>query len=426
MSNSFIIANTRIIDPFTDTDCEGDIFIRAGIIQEGSDTMPADAREIDGAGLICAPAFSDIHVHFREPGGEHSETVASGCLAAACGGFGAVAPMPNTTPPLDRPDRVRWQIEEASRHSPVRIMPSACITVGRQGRELTDMRALAEAGAAFFTDDGSTVRSDELMREAMARAAELGMVVVDHAQRSTDEKRGVMHAGSRSADLGLPGISTQAEAEVIERDIQLAEATGCAVHIQHITSAAGVKLVGEGKARGVKVSAELTPHHLLLCDQDIPGDDANFKMNPPLRSPADRAALRAGILAGDIDCFATDHAPHHPDLKAKGFLKAPFGVVGLETAVGVTFTELVVDGSMGVREWIAAWTSSPLGLIGRAGTPLTPGSPSRLVLLDPAREWRVDPSKFHSLSRNSCFQGRHLHCRVRAVILDGIYIESDG
>jgi dihydroorotase len=425
MAGSFVIGNARVIDPGNARDSIETLCIRDGVIADSSAELPADAIEIDAGGLIAAPAFVDLHVHFREPGGERSETIAGGCRTAARAGFGTVVPMPNTTPPLDTPARLRWQIEQAHRHSPVELIPSACITRGRQGLELSDLEALAAAGAAFFTDDGSTVRSDELMRAAMQRAAELDLMVVDHAQRSSDEQHGVMHAGRRSAELGFPGISSEAESEVVARDIELAEQTGCAVHIQHITSAAGVDLVRQAKARGVRVSAELTPHHLALCDEDVPGDDANFKMNPPLRSAADRAALRAGIVSGAIDCFATDHAPHARGLKQKGFLKAPFGVIGLETAIGVTYSQLVLGGELDVVEWIAKWTTEPRRLISRPCNGLQPGAPARLVLIDPAARWRVGEDDFDSTSHNSCFLGLELTARARAVILNGIYISRD-
>lgn len=417
VENSYLITGARVVDPFSHRDVVDDIYIENGLICEAPDDIPAGTERIDATGLIAAPAFVDLHVHFREPGGEQSETIASGCRAAEQGGFGTVVPMPNTNPPIDNPDRMAWQVDEARRHGGVEVVPSACITIGRNGEQLTDMRALAEAGAAFFTDDGSTVMSDDLMRAAMCRSAELGLAVVDHAQRSSDERVGVMHAGKRSAELGLPGIPTEAETFIIERDIRLAEETGCAIHIQHITSAAGAELVRRGKERGARVTAEVTPHHIALCDGDVAGDDANFKMNPPLRSAEDRAALREALSTGVIDCFATDHAPHAADLKARGFLEAPFGVVGLETAVGVTYTDLVATGRLDIYKWVECWTAKPMRLLPRKGHPLLPGEPGRIVLIDPSAEWVVDPQSFNSLSSNTCFGGRTLLAKVSRTIL---------
>ncbi len=417
MSKSLYIAGANIADPVAGRLNEGDIYIEGDTIVETPNRIPADAEVLDAQGLLLAPALTDLHVHLREPGGEASETIATGCRAAAAGGFGTIVPMPNTTPPTDTIERLRWQIDTAARSSAVQVCPSACISVDRKGEKLTEMEGLAANGAAFFTDDGSTVSDEGLMREAMHRAAALGLAVVDHAQRSADERVGVMHAGQQSESIGLPGIPTEAETEIIARDIELAEDTGCAIHIQHITSGAGVDLVRKAKARGVKVTAELTPHHLVLCDQDVTGADANFKMNPPLRTSEDRAALREALLEGVIDCFATDHAPHALGLKQRGFIDAPFGVVGLETAIGVTYTALVETGVMSVLDWLRLWTVEPARIINRDMAPIQPGSLANLVLIDTNTRWIVKPEALLSKSKNTCFAGATVAGRAFETIL---------
>lgn len=417
MSKSLYITGATIADPVLERLYEGDVFIERDRIVETPARIPGEAEVIDARGLLLAPAFTDLHVHLREPGGAESETIATGCRAAAAGGFGTIVPMPNTKPPIDTVERLRWQIETAAKSSAVEVCPSACISLGRKGEQLTDMEALAASGAAFFTDDGSTVSDDSLMRDAMRRAAALGLAVVDHAQRSDDERVGVMHAGRHSEAIGLPGIPTEAETEIIARDIDLAEETGCAIHIQHITSGAGAELVRQAKARGVRVSAELTPHHLVLCDQDVTGADANFKMNPPLRTAEDRAALRAALLDGTIDCFATDHAPHALELKQRGFIDAPFGVVGLETAIGVTYTALVESGVMPVLDWVKLWTVKPSQIIKREQGAIQPGSRANLVLIDTTTRWVVKPELLLSKSKNTCFAGSAIVGRAFETLL---------
>lgn len=417
MNKRIYIQGARVLDPVTGRDEARDLYLEDGRLAEVPESLPADVEFVRASGLMAAPAFCDLHVHFRQPGGEDAETVASGCRAAAAGGFGSVVPMPNTKPPIDTPELVRWEIEEARRAGQVAVYPSACITRGRAGRELTDMAALAAAGAVFFTDDGSTVMDDAIMLEAMRTAAGLGMPIVDHAQRGVGGDRGVMHAGACSAKLGLPGIPSEAETEIVERDIKLAEQTGCALHVQHLSAAGSIDLIRSAKERGVKVTAEVTPHHLALCDEDVLADDANLKMNPPLRSPADREALRMGICDGVIDCFATDHAPHPAESKARGFREAPFGVIGLETAAGVTYTELVATGEMEVMDWLRCWTTKPMSILGKRMPELVQGQKISIALWDPDMNWKVDSGGFLSSSENSCFSGRELTCKLVKIIL---------
>jgi dihydroorotase len=421
---NFIIEGGRVVDPAAGTDALGELWIADGrIVAPGAFSRTA-ATALDASGRLVAPAFIDLHVHLREPGNDAAETIASGTRAAAAGGFQTVVAMPNTRPPLDDPARVRFQIETARAAGFAAVVPSACLTKGRRGTEVADLEALAAAGAGVFTDDGSTVMDDAVMREAMRRAAALGIVVMDHAQDHEAECRGVMHEGARSRRLGLPGIPSGAETRIVERDIRLARETGCRLHIQHISGREALAAVGRAAADGVQVTAEVTPHHLALCDDDIREPDPNFKMNPPLRSARDRAALEAAVADGRIACLATDHAPHTAEAKARGFLHAPFGVVGLETAVGVTWERLVRAGKMTVLEWVRRWTGGPAAVLRRPVPSLAAGAPANVVVIEVDTEWTVDPSAFFSRSRNTPFAGWTLHGRPVTTIYKGHVVSA--
>ncbi len=417
MTASFILSGGRILDPATGEDNVRDLFIANGRIAEHP---PAGAEIIDARGRLVTPGLIDLHVHLREPGGEENETLETGSRAAARGGFTTIVAMPNTRPPHDTAETVAFVARRGAEIGRTRILPSGAITVGRKGRELTNLAALAGAGAVAFTDDGSTVQDDALMRRAMDIARDLDRPIMDHAQDNTIERQGgVMHEGDASRRLGLPGIPTEAEARIVRRDIELAEATGCAVHIQHVTSAAGANLIRAARARGLRVTGELTPHHLALCDEDIDPGNTNFKMNPPLRTRADRDALRAALLDGALSCFATDHAPHSADKKARGFLKAPFGIVGLETAIGVTWTLLVRGEWMTPLDWLRRWTVEPARVIGLNSPTLAPGAPADVALLDVESPWIVHPNEFETKSHNTPFANWTLYGRAVATWLAG-------
>ncbi len=416
---NLILTGGRVVDPVTGSDTQGEVWVADGRIVAPGVFARDGAMVIDASGRLVAPAFIDLHVHLREPGNDAAETIASGTRAAAAGGFQTVVAMPNTTPPLDSPDLVRFQIDTARAAGYCGVVPSACLTKGRKGAEVADLAALADAGAGVFTDDGSTVMDDAVMREAMVRAAARGIAVMDHAQDHEAERRGVMHEGAGSRRLGLPGIPSGAETRIVERDIRLAAETGCRLHIQHISGRDALEAVRRAAAHGVPVTAEVTPHHLALCDEDIHEPDPNFKMNPPLRSAADRDALAAAIADGSITCLATDHAPHTAEAKARGFLQAPFGIIGLETAIGVTWDRLIRSGKMSVVEWIRRWTAGPAAVLHRPCPSLAAGSPANLVVLDVDREWTVDPTAFFSRSRNTPFEGWTLHARPAVTIHEG-------
>ena len=368
--------------------------------------------------LVIPGGLVDVHVHFRDPGVPEAETRASGAAAAAAGGFSLVVTMPNTTPAGDNPAWIREQIEDDS--LPCRIWPSACITKGRLGAEVADLEALAAAGAAFFTDDGSYVADAKVMREAMVRAAKLGKAVCQHAVVPELLGAGVIRNCPIARKYNLPVMPPEAETEAVRRDIALVRETGCALHVQHISCAETVELIRSARREGLPVSGEATPHHLLLSCEDIPANDANFKMAPPLGCREDRAEIRRGVIDGTLSMFATDHAPHLAAKKQGGFIGTANGIVGLETAVAVTYQAMVVEEGMSEQEWVARWTTGPLALLGlpqglspsgvcpQLGSVPNKGlSPSGLgtTIIDRKANKAVEPANFKSKSRNTPFAG---------------------
>lgn len=414
MTNLFL-TKIRRIDPLHRTDTVGDVIIREGILQTEGSSVEGLPR-IDGTGLIVAPGFWDTHVHFRDPGNPAAETRRTGAEAAAAGGFTHVVPMPNTVP---AGDSVTWLSEQLADDLPVTLHPSACLSSGRQGRTVSDIETLAKHGAACFTDDGSYLFSDDVMREAMIRAAHAQKTVFDHAVVPELAKDGVIRESEIASTLKLPIFPAEAEVEAIARDIRLCRETKCTLVIQHISTAAGVDLVRQARAEGLPVHAEASPHHLALAVEDIPGDDGNWRMNPPLGTREDRAAIRKGVLDGTLALFATDHAPHTFESKSKGFLKAPFGVIGLETAIGVTWKAMVEEEGMSVLDWVSCWTLRPSRILWQNFVSLQPGQPADLVVIDPSTPWVVSPETFRSLSRNCPFAGQTLHARAVMTVCHG-------
>ncbi len=417
MQDTWLIRGGRVLDPASGEDRVRDLTLAGGVIV---DRAPAGARVFEAAGRLVVPGLIDLHVHLREPGGEDNETIETGSRSAAAGGFTTVVAMPNTKPPHDTPETVAYVARRGREVGLTRVLPSGALTQGRKGQAPAPLAALRDAGAVAFTDDGSTVQDDAVMEQVMREAARLGMVLMDHAQDNLIERQGgVMHEGEFSRRHGLPGIPTRAEERIIRRDIDLAERTGCALHIQHVTSAAGAQAIREGRARGVRVTGELTPHHLALCDADLDPADANYKMNPPLRSAEDRAALIEALRDGTLGCFATDHAPHSAERKALGFLKGPFGIVGLETAVGVTYVRAVEAGVLSLMEWLRRWTTVPAGILGQPAPRLVPGAPADVAVLDVVTPWVVDPAALQSKSKNTPFGGWTLRGRAVATWCGG-------
>ena len=421
------IRGARVVDPARGLDAAGDLYLEGGRMAPlPAGGPPAGCRVMDAEGLLAAPGCWDIHVHLREPGGEEAESIASGSACAARGGFTTIVAMPNTRPAMDRPDLVREVLDEGRRVGLTRVLTTACITRDRAGEEVADLERLAEAGAAAFTDDGCTVQDDAVMEAAMRRIHSLDSVLMDHAQDKIIEARGVMHEGAFSKRHGLPGIPSSAEERIIRRDIESAARTGCRLHVQHVTSRAGMDLLRDAVQRGAPVTWEVTPHHLALTDGDVRPDDANFKMNPPLRSADDREALVEAVAQDTGAVLATDHAPHTPTAKARGFLDGPFGVLGLETALGVTYDVLVRSGRLSVPQWVRRWTENPARALGRPTPSLAPGAPADLVLIDTRKPWTYDVNRSASRSRNSPFHGWTLGARAVLTVYGGRIVWETG
>jgi dihydroorotase len=411
-----LIVSARIIDPASGRDEIGDLFIADGRFAPVPATLPANTRRIDGCGRVATPGLWDLHVHFRDPGAPAAETLASGAAAAAAGGFTTVVTMPNTAPACDTSACIRYQSDPGL---PVTVRPSACITRGRVGRAPADLEALAAAGASAFTDDGAMVADDAVMAEAMRRIRPLNRVVMDHAVVASIARAGVIRDCPLARRLNLPIFHPEAEIDAVARDIRLCHETGCPVHIQHLSCAGSVALIRAAQAEGLPVSAEASPHHLAIAAEDIADDDGNYRMNPPLGTRADVAALREAVRDGVIAALATDHAPHTPATKAHGFLQASFGVIGLETALGATYTTLVAGLGMPLRDFIARWTTGPASILRLPAPSLAPGAIADLALLDLTTPWRVDPAQFRSRSRNCPFAGQTLVGRAVLTISCG-------
>ncbi|MFB6466572.1 dihydroorotase [Cytobacillus sp. Hz8] len=383
-----------------------DIYIENGEIAEIGVSIVQEAEEIiDATGLLIAPGFVDLHVHLREPGGEQKETIATGTQAAAKGGFTTIAAMPNTRPVPDSIEQLNWLNQRIDEQAVVRVLPYASITVRELGRELTNFSELMESGAFAFTDDGVGVQSATMMLDAMKKAAKINAAIVAHCEDNTLIHKGCVHEGHFSREHGLNGIPSVCESVQIARDVLLAEAAGCHYHVCHISTKESVRVVRDAKRAGIHVTAEVTPHHLLLCEEDIPGLDANFKMNPPLRGKDDRAALIEGLLDGTIDFIATDHAPHTAEEKAEGMELAPFGIVGLETAFPLLYTHFVAEELMTLKQLIALLTIKPAHSFNLPYGKLEVGCEADLVLLDLEHRKVINPDTFLSKGKNTPFVG---------------------
>ena len=383
-----------------------DILIKEGLIAEMRGELHSAADEtIDADGKLITPGFIDLHVHLREPGGEKKETIATGTLAAARGGFTTVAAMPNTRPVPDSMSQLEWLQDKIAETASVRVLPYASITVRELGQELTDFGALKEAGAFALTDDGVGIQSAGMMLEAMKKAAKLDMAIVAHCEDNTLINKGSLHEGKKAEELGINGIPSVCESVHIARDILLAEQTGCHYHVCHISTKESVRAVRDAKRYGIKVTAEVTPHHLLLNEENIKGNDANYKMNPPLRSREDQEALIGGLLDGTIDFIATDHAPHTKEEKAEGFELAPFGIVGLETAFPLLYTHFVETEKMTLKQLIDFLTLRPAAAFGLSYGELKVGSPADVVMIDLEEKKNINPDEFVSKGKNTPFAG---------------------
>jgi dihydroorotase len=394
----------------------------AAVVADGSD-LSADVV-LDAGGCVVAPGLVDLHAHLRQPGREEAETVETGARAAALGGFTCVLAMPNTDPPVDSAGTAR-EVLELGRDTCCEVRTSAAITVGRQGGQLTPMAELAALGVRFFTDDGNGVQDGRLMRRALEYARGLGVTLAQHCEDDVLAAGGAMHEGAWSSRLGLPGQPAEAEELMVMRDIALARLTGGRVHFQHLSTRRSVELVGAAKAEGLPVSCEATPHHFTLTDESCASYDPVFKVNPPLRTADDVAAIRAGLASGVIDCVATDHAPHPQEDKERPFDQAPPGMLGLETALALALTHLRLP----IVDLLALLSWRPAALLGvgdRHGGPIEAGGPANLCVVDPAATWTVDPAALASRSRNTPYAGMPLTGRVRHTLLAGEPVVVDG
>jgi len=416
-----VLRGARVLDPRAGIDAPHDVIVRDGEVAElvapGS-ADPGELESVDAEGLLALPAFFDPHVHLRAPGHEHKEDLETGTRAAAAGGYCGVLAMPNTDPPVDGASAIHALRRRADREASVPVGFLAAITRGMSGDELTEMAELREAGAVGFSDDGWPVPSARVMRRAMQYQRLVGGVLALHEEDPELSGRGVMHEGEVSAALGLAGIPSVSESTMIARDAALAAYEGARVHVLHLSASESVEAVARAKEAGVRATAEVTPHHLLLTDEEVRGLDARFKMNPPLRTERDRAALLAGLRSGTIDCVATDHAPHAVEEKEVAFEEAAMGVTGLETAFSALYTELVVPGVLDL-ELLVERMSAGAAAFGYDVPSLRPGNEANVTLVDPEAEWDAGAEGWESRSENSCFAGRRLRGRVLMTVAAG-------
>jgi dihydroorotase len=417
------IRNGTLIDPSQELEGKYDLLLKDGRVAEIAATgkLRGKADEnLDARGLIVAPGLIDIHVHLREPGQSHKETIATGTLAAAAGGFTSVCAMPNTAPVNDSPEITRWMLDPA-RGAHVNVFPIAAATMGSQGMQLSDFASLQRAGAVAITDDGKPILRDDIMRTALLGAGKLKIPVIQHAEDTRATAGAAMNEGLTAFRLGLRGWAVEAEASIVERDIALTAETKAHYHVAHLSTAAALKAVRKAKRDRLRVSCEVTPHHFALIDEDVGEYNTNFKMNPPLRSRADREALLAGLADGAVDCVATDHAPHAAHEKNQEFDHAPFGITGLETALGLCVSILHAGHKVPLRRVVALLSTNPARIMGLAGRgTLATGAHADVTVFDPARKWTFHAAQSHSKSKNSPFNGRQLQGRVMATVVGGV------
>jgi dihydroorotase len=416
-----LLKGGRVVDPAQGVDEVRDVLLQEGrVTAVGTDLAPPeDARVVDCAGKVVTPGLVDPHVHLREPGQEHKETIGSGARAAAAGGFTAVVAMPNTDPVIDSPALVGFVLAEGKRAGAARVYPTGAISLGLKGGRLAPVGEMVGAGAVAITDDGHPVMDSGLMRLALEYARGFGIPVADHPEDLGLSRGGHMNEGLVSTRLGLKGKPNASEDAHIVRDLLVAEFTGGHIHLQHVSTAFGVEMIRQAKARGVNVTAEASPHHLLLTDEAVEGYRTEAKMNPPLRSAEDRDAVVAGMLDGTLDIIATDHAPHHYDEKEAAFDDAPNGIVGLETSVGLILTHFVKPGHLSLSAMVERMSLNPARTFGLPGGTLGEGAPADVTVLDPDLAWTVDRDAFVSMSRNTPFHGWELTGRAVLTIVDG-------
>jgi dihydroorotase len=418
--NRLIIRNGRVVDPANQVDRTADLAIEDGVIREiAQDLNTTDAEVFDASGLIVAPGFIDMHVHLREPGFEYSETIETGSRAAAAGGFTSICCMPNTQPVNDSPTVTHYILERARQKAPVNVFPIGAITKGSAGEELASIASMQKAGIVAISDDGRPVMNARVMRRAMELASSLNLPLIEHCEDLNLSAGGDMHEGLQSTRLGLRGIPRASEDVMVARDILLAEMTGVRFHVAHISSKNAVEMVAYAKSRGLAVTAEATPHHFVLADSDMPPYDGNYKMKPPLRDSCDVQAVIAGLANGTIDAIATDHAPHPGDEKMQEFERCPFGILGLETAIGLSLRSLYHSGKVSLSHFISMFTVNPARILSLGRGTLTPGAPADVTVFSLDQEWTYDVNRSASKSRNSPFHGHTFKGGPIATIVGG-------
>lgn len=421
-----LIQGGRVLDPARKIDCQLDLLIEDGrIVHQGRDLSAEGARVLDAAGLVVAPGLVDMHVHLREPGFEDKETVISGCAAAAKGGVTTLVAMPNTRPATDCPDIVNLVREKAA-STGVNVLPAGAVTVGQRGEQLTDFAALKAAGVPALTDDGVPIQNLALLRRAMQEAKALDLPLLDHCEDRDMVQNYAVNEGAVSQKLGFPGRPAIAEELQIMRDVMLAEETGAHVHICHISTARGVDIVRQVKARGVQVTCETCPQYFTLTEEEVLRQGTMARVNPPLRTQADVEGIRAGLADGAIDAIVTDHAPHTAEEKSKPLPDAPSGMVGLETSLALALTELYHTGLLPLSRVLALMSASPAALLGLDKGTLAVGRDADLVLFDPDQEWVIDKERFASKGRNTPFHGRAVRGKVKYTISRGNIIYQEG
>lgn len=421
------IKNGHLLDPANNRDEICDLYIKdgkvAGIGSLSSDTDTKEfqkkATVIDATGNYVMPGFLDLHVHLREPGFEYKETIQTGTRAMAKGGFTGVCPMPNTKPATDSPEMIRKVLAIAKKDSPIHVYPVGAVTKGQMGEEMADIAGMVAAGAKAISEDGKSVMNAELYREAMKEAARLGIPVMAHCEDKNMVGKGAMNAGKKADELGIPGITNAVEDVIVARDILLAKETKAKLHLCHCSTADSVKMIQAAKADGVEVSGEVCPHHFAMTEEEIPSDDANYKMNPPLRTQSDVDALCQGLSDGVMEAISTDHAPHGEEEKKKSIAEAPFGIVGSETAYALTVTHLVKKGLLTPMQLVERMSTTPHQILGVEGGNLAVGMPADITIADMDSEYKIDKNTFVSKGKNTPFHGHTVYGRVNYTIVSG-------
>jgi len=422
-----LIKNGRIVDPSQNMDTKKDILLDKGkVVKIDKDIEEKDAKIINAENMIVAPGLVDMHAHLREPGREDKETIETGLRAAVAGGFTTVCAMPNTEPPCDSQAQVKFLIEKAQMARTANLLPVGTITKKREGKEISEMKELKDAGCLAVSDDGTPVEDSILMRKAQEYASMIGLLVISHSEDRSLAGEGVMHEGYWSTVLGLAPIPAAAESTAVERDIQLAGLAGARLHIAHVSAKESVEIIRQAKKKGIKVTAEVTPHHLALKDEDLAAYDTNMKVNPPLRSKEDAEALKKGLKDGTIDAIATDHAPHLENEKEKEFDYAPFGMIGLETALSLCVMELVDKGYLDWPGLIQKLSTNPCRILKHERGTLKEGSEADIVIIDPDKEWVYDKKEIRSRSSNSPFINRKMKAKAEHVIVGGRIVVREG